>query len=229
VRYDAGVRAFLPLGLLTALGGLGAARAQTPAPAPAPLVEAARRRERPPPLHVDYASYGVAVSADVLADAGATCRRDVPDPAPCILGSGGGLVLRGGYRSPGPWYIGGAYQFSRTDSSNLYRLAILQQLRAEMRYMLDMGYRAAPYATWGLGGVVYGNEWGVETGGGTGFVGLGFETQLSRLALVGLALYYQPVLFAGWKDTADFERDPGMAQYLRLELQLEIRSELGRR
>jgi len=197
------------------------------------------RAPRPPPLHVDYASYGVAVTVDLLADAGATC----PQPAneldqeatgeggrttPCILGSGGGLALRGGYRSPGPWYIGGAYQFSKTDSSNLYRLAILQQLRAEMRYMLDMGYRTSPYVTWGLGGVVYGNEWTVETGGASMFGGLGFEMQLSRLAVLGMSFQYQPMVLAGWTDTAKIARSPGLAQYLRFELQLEIRDELSR-
>lgn len=179
---------------------------------------------KPPPLHVDYATYGVAVTADFLAHPGGTCLGEDP----CILGSGGGLVLRGGYRSPGPWYIGGAYQFSTTDSNNIYRLAVLQQLRAEMRYMLDMGYRTAPYATWGLGAVVYGSEWGVETGGGAAFLGVGAEIQLSRLALLGVSAMYQPVVFAGFTDTANFERSPGLAQFVRIEVQVEIRSELKR-
>lgn len=180
---------------------------------------------RPPPLHIDYFTYGIAVSGDFLVAPGALCRDDA---APCILGSGGGLVLRGGYQSPGPWWIGGAYQFSTTDSSNLYRLGTLQQLRAEMRYVLDLGYRTSPYATWGIGGVVYGNEFGVETGGGTGFLGLGFEMQLSRLAMLGGAVYYQPMVFAGFEDTAGFTRDTGVAHYMRVELQVELRSELSR-
>ncbi len=200
-----------------------AARAEGPSPE-------ARGAEvlapKPPPLHIDYVSYGVAVTADILADSGATCDEDV---APCILGSGGGLVLRGGYRSPGPWYIGGAYQFSKTSSANIYRLGSLQQLRVEMRYMLEMGYRTSPYATWGLGGVLYGNEFGAETGGGTAFGGLGLEVQLSRLAVLGLGLHYQPVVLVEFDDTAGYHRDSGMAQYLRFELQLEIRSELSRR
>jgi hypothetical protein len=180
---------------------------------------------KPPPLHVDYFAYGVGVATDILAHSGATCQAE---ETPCILGSGGGLVLRGGYRSPGPWYIGGAYQFTATDSSNLYRLAVLQQLRVEMRYLLDMGYRSSPYASWGLGGVVYGNEWGVETGGATFFGGVGAEIQLSRLALLGVAIHYQPVFFAGFVDTAGFQREPGLAQYVRIELNLEIRSQLSR-
>jgi opacity protein-like surface antigen len=187
----------------------------------------ARGRPKPPPLHVDYATYGVAVTADIMVDAGATCRRTA-SPTPCILGSGGGLVLRGGYRSPGPWYIGGAYQFSKTDSSNLYRLATLQQLRAEMRYSFDLGYRTSPYVTWGLGGVVYGNEFGAETGGGTAFGGVGVEMQLSRLVQLGMAIHYQPMIFAAFIDTANYVRDPGLAQFFRIEFQVEVRSELSR-
>jgi hypothetical protein len=199
------------------------ARAELPSPG---VGAAEGEAPKPPPLHIDYVSYGVAVTADILADSGATCDEDV---GPCILGSGGGLALRGGYRSPGPWYIGGAYQFSKTSSANIYRLGSLQQLRVEMRYMLDMGYRTSPYATWGLGGVLYGNEWGAETGGGTAFGGIGMEVQLSRLALLGLGLHYQPVVLVQFDDSAGYHRDSGMAQYLRFELQLEIRSELSRR
>ena len=78
---------------------------------------------------------------------GVTKRLRIPRPKPCILGSGGGLAIRAGYRNPGPWYIGGAYEFTKMDSSNLYRLGIFQQLRFEMRYLLDTGYRASPYLT----------------------------------------------------------------------------------
>ncbi|MFP6683845.1 MAG: hypothetical protein VB934_03995 [Polyangiaceae bacterium] len=208
----------------------GVARAQPVVPTPRGRGDASpNRRVKPPPLHIDYVTSGIGVSADVLVSEGAVCRQPAGEVVPCILGSGGGLTLRGGYRSPGPWYVGGAYQFSKTNSSNLYRLATLQQLRAEMRYMFDLGYRTTPYATWGAGGVVYGNEWGVETGGGTFLAGVGAEVQLSRLAMIGVALVYQPVVLAGWKDTANYVRAAGVAQYLRLEFLVEIRSELTRR
>jgi hypothetical protein len=190
---------------------------------------------RPPPLHVEYAQYGVALHALVNLDAGAMCGRGVnspstaPGPAPCILGSGGGLVIRIGYRSPGPWYFGGAYSFAKMDSSNLFRLGIFQQLWAEMRYLPDTGYRVAPFATWGLGGVMYGNEWGAETGGAMLFVGGGFQFEVSRIAVVGIGVSYKPSLIAGWTDTAGYVRPLGVAQFFGLDFQLEVRSEVGRR
>jgi hypothetical protein len=198
---------------------------EPPAPVDDPLV-IAPDQSHPPPLHVEYAQYGMALTSTVNIASGATCNQAKP---PCILGSGGGLVLRGGYRTPGPWYVGGAYEFTKMDSSNLYRLGIFQQVRAEVRYLIETGYRATPYATWGAGAMAYGNEWGVETGGALIFAGGGVELEVSRVALIGLNVVYRPTLIVGWHDTAAIDRPTGMAQFFGIELQLELRSELGRR
>ncbi|WP_437592209.1 hypothetical protein [Sorangium sp. So ce1000] len=206
------------------LNAAGAESAAQP-PAVKPRVELAAR---PPPLHVEYVQYGVALVAEISLDPGAACPRSGPLYS-CILGSGGGLAIRGGYRSPGPWYFGGAYQFTKMDSSNLYRLGIFQQLRAEMRYLPDIGYRAAPYVSAGIGGVAYGNEWGVETGGALIFGGVGVELEVSRRAVLGVSCVYRPVLLAGWRDTANYERGTAIAQFVGFELLLEVRTEVGRR
>lgn len=189
--------------------------------APAAERKKTARAKRPPPIRIEYASYGVGLSADILVHPGETCSS----VDPCILGGGGGLTLRGGYRWAGPWYLGGAYQVSRTDSSNLYRLPTLQQLRLESRYMLELGYRTVPFAAVGAGAIAYGNELRAETAGGTVFVGLGAEVQLSRLAVLGACARYQPMLFAAFVDTAGYDRPLGLAHYGTLELQLEIRTE----
>jgi hypothetical protein len=187
---------------------------------------------RPPPLHVDYAQYGVALTVNTALSPGAVCGSGVvpkPPKPPCILGSGGGLAVRGGYRSPGPWYVGGAYEFTKMDSQNLYRLGIFQQFRFEMRYIADTGYRATPFMTWGLGGLLYGNEWGAETAGALVFGGGGVEFEVSRTAVIGLTAVYRPALIVGWTDTAQFKRPTGLAQFLGLEFRLEVRTELNRR
>jgi len=138
-------------------------------------------------------------------------------------------VIRGGYRTPGPWYVGGAYEFTKMDSGNLYRLGIFQQIRAELRYLWDLGSRASPYVTWGLGGLLYGNEWGVETAGALVFAGGGVEVEVSRVALIGLGIVYRPALIAPWQDTAGIDRPTGIAQFVGIDLQLTVRTELGRR
>jgi len=214
--------------------GAGAAPGSaTPAPSPEePPRRYATDVIRPPPLHVEYAQYGVAILALVNLDSGAMCGKNVHPlgaQAPCILGSGGGLVIRAGYRSPGPWYIGGAYAFSKMGSSDLYRLGILQQVWGEMRYLPDTGYRVSPFATWGVGAVAYGSEWGVETGGTMFFAGGGLQLEVSRVAVIGLGFVYKPTIIAAWTDTAGYQRPAGVAQFLGLDLQLEVRSETGRR
>ncbi|MBK9260468.1 MAG: hypothetical protein IPM54_11620 [Polyangiaceae bacterium] len=201
----------------------------------APATEAPKdtgvKREvvRPPPLHVEYVQYGIAIVFENDINPGAVCSSPGSANAPCILGGAGGLAIRGGYRSAGPWYIGGAYQFAKMDSSNLYRLGIFQQLRLEMRYLPDLGTRTAPYGSWGIGALAYGNEWGVETGGGLLFGGLGVEVEISRTALIGFGAVYRAMLMAGWTDTAGTIRETGVAQFWGAEFQFELRSEIGRK
>jgi hypothetical protein len=153
--------------------------------------------------------------------------------APCILERGGGLGVRVGYRTRGPWYAGGAYEFSRHESSNLLRLAILQQLRGELRHYLDLGTRATPYAGFGVGLALYGNEWSADTGGLTGMVGPGVELQVTQALAVGCALYYRPMLFRGFTDTtgqrrADRQLGFGAAHLVGFELTVELRDPLVR-
>lgn len=203
------------------------------APPPPPAIESADPSplapSRPPPLHVEYIQYGVAIVAEVNLSAGGTCGEEITSRVPCILGNGGGPVIRLGYRTPGPWYVGGAYEFVKMDSGNLYRLGIFQQLRAELRYLPDIGSRVAPFFTAGLGGVAYGNEWGAETGGGVITMGAGVEIEVTRHAIVGAGINYRTVMLAPWIDTAGHKRMFGVSQFLGLEVLLELRSESGRR
>jgi opacity protein-like surface antigen len=152
---------------------------------------------------------------------------------PCILGNGGGLALRLGYRSRGAWYWGGAYEFSRQDSSNLLRLAILQQFRAEARYHLSRITRVSPYLVGGLGGVIYGNEWGLSTWGGGGSVGLGLEAQVTPRLVTELSVCYRAVALRAWQDGTGEERAGGplgfgVAHLIGIEFGVDIRQPLAR-
>lgn len=180
---------------------------------------------RPPPLNVDYLQFGAAFHFLFALDPGAVCPADAE--VPCILGSGGGLSGRAGYRSRGPWYVGGAYSLARLDTSGLMRLGVLQQLTGEMRYLLNLGQRTEPYVTSGAGGVVFGNEWGAEAWGLTTFGGAGFEVQLSRTTVVGMVATYRPILFFEWTDRAGQERDLGIAHFWGLAITMEAREALG--
>lgn len=211
------------IGTVAVLAAAREARADDPpATADAPPTSA----QRPTPLEVDYAQYGLAIGGDIRLTAGAICPEG--GVTPCIIGGGGGPVLRGGYRPAGPWYFGGAYGFSKLDSNNQFRLAIFQEARAEFRYFLDFGSRIAPYLVWGGGGVLYGNEFGADTAGASALFGVGAELEITRFALLGVNLHYHPVLLAGYTDTTGQVRNTGVTQFVRLELVIELRSELGR-
>ncbi|MEI9939679.1 MAG: outer membrane beta-barrel protein [Pseudomonadota bacterium] len=200
----------------------------------------AQQSQRPPPNNVEYFQYGVSVALEKLLSGGDVCPTPTATTAegaktatPCILGSGGGLTIRMGYRSRGPWYLGGAYEFTRMDSSNLLRLGILQQLRGEARYYLDEGNRLTPYGTLGFGAVFYGNEWRVSSGGPMLSAGLGLEFQITQSTVIGLGLGYRGFLFHNWTDSAGQVRADqylgfGLAHTIGLEFTLELRSPLAR-
>ncbi len=203
----------------TALPAMAQTDASDPIPVPIP------QWVRPPPINVDFLQYGVAFAGEFKLSAGAVCPKNATTP--CILGSGVGLVARAGYRSSGPWYVGGAYEFVRLDTNSLMRLGVLQQLRGEGRYVVDLGQRTAPYVSAGVGGVVMGNEWGVESGGVSASWGLGFETQITRTTVVGAAFVHRPILFFGWVDGTGQARGTGITHFAGLEVILEAREPLN--
>lgn len=186
----------------------------------------------PPPISSHYLQYGVALTGETVASAGQVCPRG-PNNVPCILGDGGGLLIRVGYRARGLWYLGGAYEFSRQDSANLLRLAILQQLRAELRLHLTRVTRLSPYLGASLGGVIYGNEWGFDTWGGVSGLGAGLAFQVTPTIVLNIALNYRQLFLHRWTDGAGEPRatgalDFGLAHIVALEFGFEIREPLSR-
>jgi len=174
----------------------------------------------PPPTNIVYFQYGVAFATEQVLSPGAIC--DAPE-APCILGGGGGVVVRGGWRSKGPLYLGIAYELTKQDPNKLYRIALLQQARAEGRYYFMTARVTEPYLSAGAGVGGYGNEWAIDTWGPLGSIGGGLEYQITRRTVVGLALAYRLLYTSRFTDTAGTSRDPGIAQLIGLDLVLEQR------
>ena len=185
----------------------------------------------PPPTSVEYLQYGVSLHTLTLLNGGAVCPAGAVTP--CIVGSGGGVGLRAGYRSRGPFYLGATFQLSRLNSSNLLRLGILQRLLAEGRYYFDRGNRLTPYLLGGLGGAIYGNEWGASSGGAALSFGVGFEYQISERTVVTLLPTYQPILFRRFYDSTGQSRAAGplgfgLAHWLAVQIIIEARDPLSR-
>jgi hypothetical protein len=225
--------AVIAIMVLAACPKVASAQAAHPAEAPAvpgenDTPEPAIHSSTPPPLNVTYLQYGVAFTGEFVSSAGPICKNaGLSGNAPCIFGSGGGVAIRVGYRSAGPWYIGGAYELSKQDPSQLYRLAILQQLRGEARYYVPTGWDASPFGSVGVGMSVYGNEGAIDTYAPSAFGAIGAEAQLSRRVVVGVALAYRLLYFAAFTDSSGTARGAGLAQVVGLDLSLEARDPLG--
>lgn len=170
----------------------------------------------PPPSDADSRlQYGVAFTVEGVAATGPLCVD------PCVLGSGGGIAIRVGHRLSGPLYYGMAYELSKQGSNNIYRLGILQQLRAEGRYYIETGKVTQPFLQAAAGAAAYGNEWGIDTKGPMLSVGVGAQVQISRDTLVGLGLSYRAILLSSFTDSAGAFRGSGVASIFGLDLELE--------
>ncbi len=171
-----------------------------------------------------FVQYGVAFTTELVAASDALCTSSASAVPRCVLGSGAGLVFpRVGWRSPGHWYVGGAYEFSKHDASTLYLLPILQQLRVEARYYFLEGHVGTPFVEGALGLAGYGNEWTVDAYGPAVSAAIGIEAQISRGTVVGATLAYRLIRFTGFTDSAGNARDPGVAQLVGLNVLLEVR------
>jgi hypothetical protein len=175
----------------------------------------------PPPSHYEYIQYGVGLLAETVVSPGPICAN----ASNCILGSGGGLVVRVGWRPVDRLYIGGAYEMSKQDPNQLYRLGILQQIRVEGRRYFPTGRTVSPFVLAGLGASGYGDEWSVDTWGVNATLGAGIEVELGGPVLE-VSVAYRPVYFQAWEDSSTIQHDAGVAHFIVLEASIEAKDRL---
>jgi len=177
----------------------------------------------PPPSNLSFIQYGVALAAEIVAFAGPACS-DAANP--CILGSGGGIVARAGWRSSEAWYVGGAYEMSKQEPHQLYRLALLQQVRAEVRRYFPTGRETSPFLLVGGGVVTYGNEWfPIDTWGPSATLGGGLEVELGG-SVLSVSLAYRPIYLRAWEDSSLLSHEAGFAHFVGLEAAVEAQDTL---
>jgi hypothetical protein len=177
---------------------------------------------RAPPRRA-YVQYGVAFTVEGVAHAGPVCA----DPnQPCILGSGGGIDIGVGWRPTDDFYIGGAYEFSKQDPNKLFRLAILQQVRLEVRHYFPTGKSAEPFALFAAGLASYGNEWAVATWGPSATLGGGLEVELNGGAVLDVSLAYRPIYLRSFADSIPAYHEAGVAHFVSLQIALEAQDTL---
>ncbi|HEY3817336.1 MAG TPA: hypothetical protein VGL81_09210 [Polyangiaceae bacterium] len=189
-------------------------------PLPAATQSAIESLAPPPPSGHAYVQYGVALAAETVVSSGAICSLVTN----CIFGSGGGLVVRVGWRPNENFFIGGTYEVSKQDPDQLYRLGILQQLRAEGRRYFTTGREVTPFLLLGAGVGAYGNEWTADTWGPTGTVGGGIEVELGGPVLLVEAAY-RPMYFHSW-EVSNNELQSGFVHFVSLDIAVEAKDRL---
>jgi hypothetical protein len=212
---------------------LASASLATPARGDEPALDAGQTAAVPPKSHHAYLQYGVALAAEGVASAGPICGQSavlsifppLATPSNCILGSGGGIAARAGWRPSELVYVGGSYEMTKQDPNQLYRLGILQQARAEGRRYFPAGHDVTPFVLLAAGLHGYGNEWGLDTWGPDGSVGAGLEVELGGPVL-NLSLAYRAMYFQTWTDTSRSPHDAGVAQFLAFEVSVEAKDAL---
>ena len=151
----------------------------------------------PPPPRLAYIQYGVAFTVEGVAFAGPVCAG-ADASRPCILGSGGGIDIRVGWRPSEAFYIGGAYEFSKQDPNKLFRLAISAASAGRGTSLLSDGqergtFRAVRCRGRGLRKRVDGRDVGTfrhaRRGGGARVVG-----RLAPLRVAGLPPRFLAIL-----------------------------------
>ena len=170
-----------------------------------------------------FLQYGVAFAVEGVASPGPIC--DNPGN-PCILGSGGGVAVRVGWRPSERLYLGGSYELTKQESDKLYQLGILQQVRGELREYVPTGHRTTPFALLGAGLAGYGNEWSIATWGPVATLGAGLEVEVSGGLLLDVSLAYRPLYLQRFVDSSTLSHDAGVAQFVGIELAVEAQEPL---
>jgi hypothetical protein len=178
---------------------------------------------KPPPARRAFIQYGIAFTVEDVLFAGPICS----DPNnPCILGSGGGILGRVGWRPTERLYVGGEYELSKQEPNKLYLLGILQQVRATVRSYFPTGVRTTPFVTAGAGVAGYGEQWAVDTWGPSAALGGGIEVEVSGANVLDLALLYRPIYLRSFVDSSTTPHSAGIAQFLGVELSIEAQDPL---
>jgi hypothetical protein len=201
-----------------------AAAQASPPPQPISAPESENlARPPPPPARRPSLQYGVAITVEDVASPGPICANAA---TPCILGSGGGIAIRVGWRPREDFYLGGTYELSKQDPDKLYLLGTLQQARVEVRHYFPTGRSTEPFIMAGAGFAGYGNEWSVDTWGPSATLGAGVEVELPGGPLLNAALVYRPIYLRSFGDSSSLPHGAGVTQFIALEVALEAQDAL---
>jgi hypothetical protein len=148
-----------------------------------------------------------------------------PSGSDCVFQGGGsfGVVLE--RRWPSGPAIGLGYQLWFLDASGIYELGLMQELRAQFRYLFLMEAILHPFLGAGIGAVVFGDTFAVATVGVAVDAFLGVELELTETISVHVAIpwrVFRTDSFTTRRDRVRRAEEAGFNVAASLELGLAI-------
>lgn len=126
-----------------------------------------------------------------------------PADTECLLGQGVGfgISLERQWAS-GP-AIGFRYDAWFVDTATIYELGVLQALQAYTRYVFSGSDALQPYLFAGIGGVLFGDSFGVSTVGLIGELGPGAELEISPTTSITCSVPLSLLVASEFQTSAD--------------------------
>ena len=148
-----------------------------------------------------------------------------PEDAECVFSGGGGVGLSLERRWPQGLSIMLGYEAWFLDSNAVYELAVLQVVRAMVRYLFFDRAAVHPFAAVGIGALIFGDTLAIAAIGGAVDVGAGLEIELTEtfsLVLMVPARFFITSSFVTPRDRTRRAEEGGMNATLSLHIGLAV-------
>ncbi len=126
-----------------------------------------------------------------------------PPDTECVLGQGFGFGVSLERRWASGPSVGFRYDAWFVDAATVYELGVLQALQAYGRYAFVSGDALQPYFFVGIGGVLFGDSFGVSTVGLIGELGPGIEIELSPTTSLTCSVPTSLIIMSEFQSAAD--------------------------
>jgi hypothetical protein len=208
--------------VLAAGSAAGVARAQDTADPDDERGGAHRFQPPPAPGSVDPVLGG---EVHVIAVSPLAREPLCPPDAACVFSGGGGIGVSLERRWPEGLSIMLGYEAWFLDSNTVYELAVLQGVRAMLRYLLFQRSAVHPFGAVGIGALIFGDTLTIAAIGGALDVGVGLEVELTEtfsLVVMIPARFFITSSFVTPRDKTHRAEEGGVNSALSLHIGLAV-------
>jgi len=126
-----------------------------------------------------------------------------PNPAPCIVGIGGGVAVFLERRFQSGFALGGGYEVGLYAAEAVYELTTLQSLGARGRWIMRPESSGHPVFEVGLGAIALGNVFSIASGGPYLDLGFGGELEMTESLAFAIGFRVRTMMFVPFTSQPD--------------------------